>query len=476
MSSEARLIALWTLLAAALGAFAAALIVAAPLFDWQRRLIDMPALPLAAALIAAGLLYLSVWPLIRVTLAASEATRRRALLIVLAAGIGLRLMLLASAPAFEDDWNRYLWDGAVTAHGVNPYTVAPEDAREEEDSPLPALADKAGNVFERINHAHLKTIYPPVAQAAFALAYLMKPFDLTAWRLVCLVAEAATLLLLLALLRRTGRSPLWVALYWLNPLVIKELVNAAHMEAIVTPLVLLAVWLAVASRPLAATAALGLAIGAKLWPVMLAPLLLRPLLGTPRRLAAAVLVLGAMTVLWALPPWLGEIDETSGFTAYATHWQTSNALLPWLVAAITWVLSPLGLAETVPGLVVRAGLGGLMLAFALWQARAPVVDATDLLRRVGRVTLALLLASPAQFPWYLAWTLPFAVVQPLAGLMAATMTLPVYYIGFHYIATEQYWIYQKLWVWAIWLPVWAALVVDLRQGRLGSAPPAARGD
>ncbi len=29
----------------------------------------------------------------------------------------------------EDDYQRYLWDGAVTAAGANPYAVSPQAAR-----------------------------------------------------------------------------------------------------------------------------------------------------------------------------------------------------------------------------------------------------------------------------------------------------------------------------------------------------------
>ncbi|MCP5063626.1 MAG: hypothetical protein GY936_14360 [Ignavibacteriae bacterium] len=38
-------------------------------------------------------------------------------------GIGLvaRILLVPTVPILEDDFNRYLWDGAVTANGFNPY-------------------------------------------------------------------------------------------------------------------------------------------------------------------------------------------------------------------------------------------------------------------------------------------------------------------------------------------------------------------
>ena len=49
---------------------------------------------------------------------------------------------------------------------------------------LDELLHEAGVILERINYPGLTTVYPPVAQAAFALAYWLKPWSLDAWRLV----------------------------------------------------------------------------------------------------------------------------------------------------------------------------------------------------------------------------------------------------------------------------------------------------
>jgi len=52
-----------------------------------------------------------------------------ALPIVLAAGLLARAVLLPSAPTLSEDVYRYLWDGRLVAHGVNPYPRAPSDPR-----------------------------------------------------------------------------------------------------------------------------------------------------------------------------------------------------------------------------------------------------------------------------------------------------------------------------------------------------------
>ncbi|MGH6816159.1 MAG: glycosyltransferase 87 family protein [Hyphomicrobiaceae bacterium] len=466
-SQSGRVFSLWIGLAGVLAALAAALVLNGHRFDWGLPAAEMPAIPLAVGLAAAGLAYLMLPFLVRRSVANDTRTL---LAFTIAVGCALRLILFWSTPALEDDYHRYLWDGAVSAHGFNPYEMAPEDAPDADPGDgRVRLAAAAGQVFERINHPELTTVYPPVAQAAFALAYLIRPWSLTAWRVVCLAGELATLILLLALLHAAGRSPLWAALYWWNPLIVKELINSAHMEAIVTPLVLGALWLAVRHRPVGAAAMIGLAAGAKFWPIMLAPLVLRSLLHDRRRLTLALGLLGGLCVAWALPIYLAGIDEGSGTLAYAQHWKTNSALFPALERLATLGLAGFTLEEETPGLIVRGLLAAIVGGFALRLAWRPIDNAGDLMIRAGLVTAALFLLSPAQFPWYAAWTMPFVVFRPSWGLLAATAVLPIYYVSFYFRAADAYGVFRDGIVWLIWLPVWSLLAFELYARRSGGA-------
>ena len=46
-------------------------------------------------------------------------------------GLFARLILIPSSPILEDDFYRYLWDGAVTANEFNPYVYSPQDVIEK---------------------------------------------------------------------------------------------------------------------------------------------------------------------------------------------------------------------------------------------------------------------------------------------------------------------------------------------------------
>ena len=457
----------WLALVVVLGLAAAALILSGPLFDWSRELHEVPSLELTGGMMASGIVFLATLPLIRWTLTARRNAWQQAFVIVILGGLGLRIAMLASTPALEDDFYRYLWDGAATAHGLNPYALSPYDAAGAAiETPWGRLAEENRGTLDRVNHPELKTIYPPVAQAMFALAHWLSPWSLQGWRIVCLIGELATLALILLLLRDTGRPLLWSALYWLNPLVIKELVGSAHMEAIVLPFVLGAIWLAVRQWHVSAAATLGLAIGAKLWPVMLVPLILRPLLAHPARLVAALAILAAMALAWTLPPLLGGLDDQSGFVAYAANWQTNSALFQGLQAVMTWLLSGFGVLHPVPGLIVRGAMAGLVGLVALYLARTPAERPLDTVRHCAIVVCLLFFVSPAQFPWYVTWTAIFLPFFPFAGLLALTLFVPIYYAGFHFLAIDDYAAFNRWVIWCIWPPVWSLLAWDaLREWR-----------
>ena len=449
--------AAWMAIALVLSGLGLGLVVFRQRFDWALQLGQIPALPLMAGSMLAGAVFLLLLPLLRAGAGFEGASGRRLLGFIVGVGLILRLLMFATEPALEDDQQRYLWEGALAAHGISPYRVSPADAQAaDRGTLLGKIADQAGPVLERINNAKLKTIYPPVAEAAFALAYRIKPFSLNAWRLVLLVADCGTLWLLLILLREIGRPAPWVALYWWNPIVVKEVFNSGHMEGVLMLFVVAAVVLAARQRFILASSALGLAAGVKIWPVLLAPLLLRPLLDRPKALVVPLAVLGTICALCAWPIVAGGLDERSGFVAYAQRWQANGALLPGLRGLI----GLFGMPYEWAGRLARALLMMSAGLTALWLACRPIEGTADLLSRAALAALAIVLTSPAQFPWYAIWTLPFLPFAPRLGVLAMAVMLPIYYASFYFSAIDAYPVFRDRIVWLIWIPVWGLLALE----------------
>ncbi len=264
--------------------------------------------------------------------------------------------------------------------------------------PYASLAKQSGTVLERVNYPEYRTIYPPVTQAAFALAHWIKPWSLDAWRVVVLAGEAVTLALLASLLAVLGRPALWLALYWWNPIVIKELYNSTHMEAIVLPFVIGGVLLAVKHRAVLSTTAFTLGAGAKLWPVLLLAVPWRSLLSRPARLGVAMSLSAAVAALFAWPILATGLDASSGFVAYGQKWAANDALfqaLHWLVGV---GLSILPGSAIEPGMAARGLAAGIVVATAIWMNRTEAASAEEFCRRTFVIVAVLFLVSPTQYP------------------------------------------------------------------------------
>src|SRR5262249_53586758 len=147
---------------------------------------------------------------------------RRALGLVLGAGLLFRLALVAAPPALSDDIHRYLWDGRVQAAGVNPYLHAPAD---------PALDAIATPSRGSINNPTLVTSSPPAAQIVF-LAVARLGGGITAMKLLLSLFDMGTVLAIAGILKHRGKDPALVVLYAWSPLALLEVSWSGHSDAL----------------------------------------------------------------------------------------------------------------------------------------------------------------------------------------------------------------------------------------------------
>ena len=448
----------WWFIGGCLVAGCVALRLLAPSFAWEAN----SAWPMMAAVVAVlmvlGAIYMALPALIR----RSSATSR---LIVLVVGFGvvMRVLFFGSDPILEDDHYRYLWDGAVTAEGHDPFRYTPQQAAANGGLPIHDLAVRSGEVVERVNHPHYRTVYPTLAQAGFALAYAIAPFSLDAWRGVLLAAELVGLGLILLTLKQLGLSPLWAALYWWNPLIVKELANSAHMDGLLIPL-LAAIMLTVAwQRHVIAALLVMLGAGIKLWPLLLLPAVLPPLLARPRVLMLTLALVAAVAVLLALPVLGAGLPPSSGFIAYGTAWQMNDAGFSVMLGLAELIWTP-DAAATAARLAVIMVLA-LLLIIVL---RKPAADSERAIGTLLIVSAGLFLLGPTGFPWYIAWFLPFLTVVPVMPLLLLTALLPLYYLRFAFAAEGMEHLFDRYIVWLEFGPVWLWLgLIAMRRWRQG---------
>ncbi len=379
-----------------------------------------PAGRLTALVMGAGLLF-TLWVYLVKRLGAS----RTAWLVLIAAGVGMRLAMFTALPIAEDDYHRYLWDGAVTATGENPYAHAPSKAHHT--PPLDELAKSGEDTLRQINHPHLRTIYPPVTQAVFAVAHELAPWQPLGLRFVFLLFDCLIALSVVALLRHIGKPLVWVAIYWCNPLVVQQVFGSLHMDLVPTAFALAAIVAAIKRRPALCAVALALAIGTKAWPLLLAPLLLRPSWGRWRELAVASAVLvGGVTVLYL--PMLLSGGGHSGTVQFAAYWYNNEALFRLHANMWQQLGSSVGLHEGAAKHMTRAVTVGLVVAFTLALSVRRIVRAEQLAVRCLAVLVFAFMISPTQFPWYYTWFAPLVALAPVWPLIAYSALLPLYYV------------------------------------------------
>ena len=332
--------------------------------------------------------------------------------LVLAFGLLFRVAVLASPVLLSSDLYRYLWDGRVQCAGISPYRYPP--AADE----LAPLRDEA--VYPNINRPTKVTVYPPGAQAVFALMARVAPNSIVAWRVFLLASEIATVALLLALLRRTRSSPAAVIVYAWSPLVIFEGVQAGHVDLVVIPLVLAALAWRGGGSSMRAGIALGGAVLMKLYPLVLLPAWWRSRDWRFPAAVAATVALGylphAATVRLGaagfLPEYLGSAeDHNIGLRALLTY--------------------PLGLTGELPRAVAMGVLFALMAGVVVWIGRANGGNAAGMTRAGALAVGAYLVLVPTSMhPWYVLWIVPFLCFSPWPAWLYFSGAVSLSYLSY----------------------------------------------
>ena len=419
-----------------------ALVKISPHFDYNTFWIDRPLTPFVGLMVIAGAIYLALIVLIPKLTSHKFISAKKTLLLLVVPGLLLRAIIFPAEPMQEDDFYRYLWDGGVTAEGFNPYTTAPAELVPSqfstgplENTELQQLAEQAGpDIINRVNHPYVKTIYPPVTQAFFALSYLIEPWSLTAWRALLVLVDILALILLIAVLKGFVQSPLWAGIYWWNPLAISETINAAHMDVLLVPALLAVIFFLQRNRSVPATLMLAIATAIKLWPALLIAPFLRAIsnasLTTKVKLLA---IFSTLTFVLLLPQLLAAIQESgSGVRVYSDSWQTNAMLFNWLLQGLYALPFSMDV-ERIARLLVAIAVASLALFPLTKQSSA----ASQFVNHSLWVIAALLLLSPTGYPWYTLWILPFLAIRPNLALLLLTLTLPLYDLRYYLAAIDK---------------------------------------
>jgi hypothetical protein len=387
--------------------------------------LGMAFLPDARAHLSTYLLLFLAASLLSIGAARSLSGRRGRFLLLCAAAF--RLTLLFRPPDLSDDANRYLWDGRVAASGRSPYGFAPAD---------PAAAGLFPDLAPRVAHPELRTVYPPVAQAAFRAGASISPTGVVAIKAIFAAADVAVVALLLA--GGGAGAGFAAALYAFHPLPVTESAGQGHLDSLGVALLLAAIVYLGRRRPVSAGFAFAAAALTKYVPIGAAlPLVRRG------RLRFAFVALAAGATLWGLAS-RGGASPAAGLGPSATRREFNSVGYPAVARAVEAAELPERAkaafirlkerldhpewAQDVFPFFYTAFFARALLALALAVALVWIAARE---RDVGGGVLAslgaLLLASPTLHPWYLLWVLPFAGKRREPAFLYLSFAVPLSY-------------------------------------------------
>jgi len=326
-----------------------------------------------------------------------EPSSKSILILIFTLALLQRAPLWASEPTLSTDVWRYLWDGHLITQGVNPYAEPVNStALDGYDSPL----------RERVEHDWMASPYPPAGQLVFAGTYSLAHQSPTAMQIAFTAFDLATGVVLVLLLQRLKKPPGLVVLYLWNPLIIVEFAHGAHVDSLMTLLVVLALYLFYTGRQTGSAITLALATLTKFIPVLLIPVFIQRWGWRRALLYVAVITLGLLPFLGAGLGLTGELDGRGIFGAvriYNANWKTNDGLFYWLARA----LEPLSQEPVALAHFISLGFLGLVGLWVFNAARrnASEPDPVRAIHHSALLVSAYFLLSPVVFPWYLTWLL-----------------------------------------------------------------------
>ncbi len=397
-----------------------------------------------ASLTLAGIAYLLTISEFLATPKFERRMSRRVVVIGLVLAAVWHVEFLRQPAGADDDIHRYVWDGHLQRLGYNPYIVVPSD---------PAFAGLHTPETRTLNNTDLPSPYPAGGQLFFRAVTAIHESTF-AMKVAFVVCDFAIVLVLLDLLRVSGKSPHLVLAFAWNPLLAIEVAGSGHID--IVGALLLVISVAALARRWRATAAvgLGLAIAVKFLPVVLLPLYWKRVRIRDAALAAAVVVLLYVPLL------NHERIPIGSLGAYVQGFRFNGP-----VFAILHQVAP---PQLLAGLALLVGLATSTWLRSRASEWSPGVFAWPM--------AASLLCAPVVFPWYLLWLLPFlaSASTPLIIILVWTVSIFPTYVMWHLSKLTGTWGTLPVWVMLIeygCVATAASIIAFYRLTRSAVIPP-----
>lgn len=332
---------------------------------------------------------------------------------LLTIGIILRVAFLFVHPVGSPDYYRYVWDGKVQAHGINPYRYAPDDS---------ALASLHSDIVPRlVTYPDMRTIYPPLSENLFYLAYILGGESYLGIKFLILAFDLLTMLALFVTLKKLKLDRKHLLIYVLCPLPLIQFFLDAHADSFGFAFLIFAVYFYLGDKKTIAYLFVGLSMLVKPLALIILPIVFFAEKGTFNRLKAAAIPI-LLVGLCYLP------YVFTGYPFQALMKFTEN----WTFNGVIFDILDSFIRDNQRARTVCA----ILLAIAY----VPVIlSRKDLLTKIYMSIFLLFLFSPIVHPWYIGW---LALLLPLVPRRSG-----IAYVGLSSLTAFTILTYQRTGVW-----------------------------
>ena len=301
----------------------------------------------------------------------------RTILVLILAGVSLRLALIPISPIGSDDYYRYLWDGKVISNGINPYRYSPND------SSLAGL--RSQTLPSRINFPDMKTIYPPLAEILFYTSYAISGESFIGLKILLFIFDMGTILGIFLILKKLNVNRQNILIYVLCPLPLFQFFVDGHMDGFGIPLLVFAILSHLNDRKILSYVLVGLSICVKPLALIVIPILFFAEEDLAERLKALSFPLAVC--VFAYVPFVFSGAPFQALGTFAQNW-TFNGLV---FDVLNFFLHDNQRTR-------------IICAFLLLITYTPVVlSRKDIITKIFLSLILLFLFSPVVHPWYLGW-------------------------------------------------------------------------
>lgn len=354
-------------------------------------------------------------------------------LLLLGSAIGLRLILLFSAPQLSNDFYRFIWDGELLTMGINPYAHTPNELISHADF---MMSDQMRVLYHGMGQLSQSnySCYPVLNQLFFyfpgALSDSLQT-QVLSLKIIMILADIGVVLIGRKILMHLKMNPDKIWFYAFNPLIILEFTGNLHFEGVMIFFLLSAFYLLLTQKWLLAAVLLSLSIQVKLIPLMLLPLFFYKL----RFRYFGFVAMTAIIVLLISNLMLNEtfaLNLLDSVNSWFVSFQF-NASIFYVINEIGWSLKGYDTIETVGPFLSKLTFIGILLISFLRKYR----EDADLFKTSLFVLSLYFIMSTTVHPWYIGTVLAISIFTPyMYGILWSALVM-LSYAAYQQIIVEE---------------------------------------